>query len=155
MVVMNSGFQLSEILTNSCKFTAMAWVSWLPNQMISLIFMFGFLCRYFDTQMTKKYSTAMCYGMGVTSRAWKLSFFNWISMIDSKWLQYNDPCEDSRWKSIHDENAFLCLSIALHCVGHGQDGNGHNKERELSTFPPIWAIRASLHHSLCRNRALA
>ena len=37
--------------------------SWLPNQMISLILIFGFLCRssiiYFDTQMTEKYSTAM------------------------------------------------------------------------------------------------
>ena len=33
-----------------------------PNQMISLILLFGFLCRsYSQIQVTEKYSTAMCY----------------------------------------------------------------------------------------------
>ena len=33
-----------------------------PNQMVSLILLFGFLCRssYFQIQVTEKYSTAMC-----------------------------------------------------------------------------------------------
>ena len=41
--------------------------SWLPNQMISLILIFGFLCQssYFNTQMTEKYSTAMCYTISI------------------------------------------------------------------------------------------
>ena len=40
-----------------------------PNQMISLILLFGFLCRsYFQIQVTEKYSTAMCY------------FWTWIGL---------------------------------------------------------------------------
>ena len=40
-----------------------AWSSWLPNQMISLIWIFGFLCRSSISipRWLEKYSTAMCY----------------------------------------------------------------------------------------------
>ena len=53
---------MEEIKCMECH-TCIFIFSWLPNQIISLILIFGFLCRssiYFNTQMTKKYSTAMC-----------------------------------------------------------------------------------------------
>ena len=44
----------SSIMTGSC------FLSWLPNQMISLILIFGFLCRS-SIWYPDDYSTAMCY----------------------------------------------------------------------------------------------
>ena len=56
---------ISERFNIIISVTVTTMISWLPNQMISLILIFGCLVYvdhlYFDIQITKKYSTAMCY----------------------------------------------------------------------------------------------
>ena len=52
--------------TLSSLVTCITWYcmvlhSWLPNQMISLVLIFGFLCRSSIPRWLEKYSTAMCY----------------------------------------------------------------------------------------------
>ena len=59
-----SGYHSPTHSRNGCNFFSQS-----PNQMISLILLFGFLCRsYSQIQVTEKYSTAMCY------------FWTWIGL---------------------------------------------------------------------------
>ena len=96
--------------------------------MISLILIFGFLYwsyRYFDTQMTEKYSTAMCYQPGwslTTGQIDSSPFTVFYSMLDglSQMVnRYRKRCSQTEfWRKernrLNTTQLILKTAIGLH-----------------------------------------